>query len=171
MWCQRLDSICGTPVTRYSHAKERELFPSYSSIPCAFLRIWSDIRGQFPGTSLVQDGHCKVKKGHQKFPRNRLQHNLNEAIRKACGLQEGGGPFGANRWDEAAFTNSADRQKFNKLMGMKAAGDQPSEHSRQAEDERGVLSADQQALVLTEVETHFMQGLRRADGRKVGLGL
>ena len=86
-------------------------------------------------------------------------------------MQEASGAFGANRWDAATFSNEADRQKFNKLMGVKSGGNQPDEHSAQAEDERGVLSADQQARVLTDVETHFMQGLRRADGRKVGLGL
>ena len=86
-------------------------------------------------------------------------------------LQEGGGAFGVNRWDAATFDNDLDRQKFNKLMGVKSEGNQPVEQSMQADDERGVLSADQQARVLTDVETHFMQGLRRADGRKVGLGL
>lgn len=38
-------------------------------------------------------------------------------------------------------------------------------------DREGVLTAEQQNKVLGDVEGHFMQGLRRADGRKVGLGL
>lgn len=84
-------------------------------------------------------------------------------------MQEAGGAFGANRWDAATFSNDFDRQKFNKLMGVKSGGSQPADSA--VEDERGVLSADQQARVLTDVESHFMQGLRRADGRKVGLGL
>lgn len=86
-------------------------------------------------------------------------------------IQDGENAYGANRWDEAMFSNDADKQKFIKLMGVKAnAGQEPSQQSL-VDDERENLSADQHAKVLTDVETHFMQGLRRADGRKVGLGL
>lgn len=93
----------------------------------------------------------------------------------AMAIQDAGDVFGANRWDAASFSNEADRQKFIKLMGVKAdvsqgAPDTAVQHCT-AEPEREVLSADQQARVLTDVESHFMQGLRRADGRKVGLGL
>ena len=90
------------------------------------------------------------------------------AIRKC--LQDTEGLFGANRWDAATFSNEADKQKFIKLMGVKAdlqASGLGGEHDA----DREVPSAGQHAKVLTDVETHFMQGLRRADGRKVGLGL
>jgi hypothetical protein len=81
--------------------------------------------------------------------------------------------FGANRWDAATFGNDADKQKFIKLMGVKGgpatAGSGAA--SGGVDAEREVLTGDQQAKLLRDVEGHFMQGLRRADGRKVGLGL
>lgn len=86
-------------------------------------------------------------------------------------MQESGLAFGANRWDAATFTNEADGQKFLKLMGVKGGVPQAEHQCEQTEASREVPSADQQAKMLTEVESHFMQGLRRADGRKVGLGL
>ena len=55
-------------------------------------------------------------------------------------------------------------------MGVNASSAQAAPQ-QEADAEREVLSGDAQNRVLTEVETHFMQGLRRADGRKVGLGL
>lgn len=84
-------------------------------------------------------------------------------------LQAEESQFGANRWDTAGFANEADRLKFNKLMGVKASP--PVANPLVPESEREVLRGDAQDRVLEEVETHFMQGLRRADGRKVGLGL
>lgn len=122
-------------------------------------------------------GSEKETQGQQSIKQvillNSMQFRLRSSIinKMNVWLQEAGGAFGANRWDAATFSNDADREKFNKLMGVKGGGPQPAETSIQADEERGVLSADQQARVLTEVETHFMQGLRRADGRKVGLGL
>lgn len=82
--------------------------------------------------------------------------------------------FGANRWDTAQFDNETDRLKFQKLMGVKApaqAGPHAGGSPETGEEHGGVLHGDAQTRVLTEVETHFMQGVRRADGRKVGLGL
>lgn len=39
------------------------------------------------------------------------------------------------------------------------------------DDARGVLTGAAQEEVLESVEKHFVAGLRRADGRTVGLGL
>ena len=83
-------------------------------------------------------------------------------------LQAEPGAYGANRWDTATFENDADKAKFNKLMGVKA---ETSNQPGVSEDREGVLSGAAQTQVLRSVEGHFMQGLRRADGRKVGLGL
>ena len=92
-------------------------------------------------------------------------------------MQEAAGGFGANRWDTAQFGNDSDKQKFIKLMGAQKPGSatqlRESQQNQSGMDyeREGVLSADQQTKILGDVEGHFMQGLRRADGRKVGLGL
>ena len=86
-------------------------------------------------------------------------------------MQDAEETYGANRWDVATFSNDADKQKFIKLMGVRAGSGQGPSEGNSADLDREVPSADRHAKVLTEVETHFMQGLRRADGRKVGLGL
>jgi len=87
-------------------------------------------------------------------------------------LQEGDAVFGANRWDAATFGNDADKQKFIKLMGVKGgAGSGADLGGGGGDAEREALTGERQAKLLSDVEGHFMQGLRRADGRKVGLGL
>lgn len=78
--------------------------------------------------------------------------------------------FGANRWDAAQFQSEAEKQKFIKLMGVHNQNPAGEAHAGNAA-EREAMSATEQNRVLSNVETHFMQGLRRADGRKVGLGL
>ena len=79
--------------------------------------------------------------------------------------------YGANRWDAATFENDADKQKFIKLMGVKGEAAGMARGGGVIDTEREVLTGNQQAKLLSDVEGHFMQGLRRADGRKVGLGL
>ncbi|KAK9821800.1 hypothetical protein WJX81_006790 [Elliptochloris bilobata] len=89
--------------------------------------------------------------------------------------------YGANRWDAAQFASETDKEKFEKLMGVRKvataaphqedaathAGD-PFAHEMR---EREVFSREQQARVLGDVEAQFLAGLRRKDGRTVGLGL
>ncbi|CAL5218606.1 g303 [Coccomyxa viridis] len=83
--------------------------------------------------------------------------------------------FGANRWDTAEFSNAGDKNKFIKLMGVKANPESLNPNSAidgaQSPTTREALTKDKQDRLLQSVEQHFMTGLRRADGRTVGLGL
>lgn len=103
--------------------------------------------------------------------------------------------FGANRWDLAEFSDTQQTLKFQRLLGAHKSGAaaaaapgpqlpaspaaaaigsrQEGERSAAAVDGSGprVLSKDEQKRVLTDVELQFAAGLRRADGRTVGLGL
>lgn len=101
--------------------------------------------------------------------------------------------FGANRWDLAEFSNANEKLKFQRLLGAHkaAASAQPAaaaageghleagaglgpdsggDAARGAGGPR-VLRKDEQQRVLSDVERQFVAGLRRADGRTVGLGL
>eukprot|EP00878_Enallax_costatus_P026645 GHUV01028604.1.p1 GENE.GHUV01028604.1~~GHUV01028604.1.p1 ORF type:complete len:147 (-),score=49.66 GHUV01028604.1:262-702(-) len=90
--------------------------------------------------------------------------------------------LGNNRWDTAEFTDSQQKLKFQRLMGAGHAGVPPP----QQQVELGAVAADpdaeltasmrvmdsqMQQKVLTDVEKQFIAGMRRADGRTVGLGL
>eukprot|EP00803_Ostreobium_quekettii_P006438 evm.model.scf_1137.3 EVM.evm.TU.scf_1137.3 scf_1137:22852-27863(+) len=82
--------------------------------------------------------------------------------------------FGANRWDVAEFSSGQEKEKFQRLMGVKSTA--PPETAPETADddspvERKALGREQQEEVLRSVEQHFVAGLRRADGRTVGLGL
>jgi hypothetical protein len=103
---------------------------------------------------------------------------------------------GNNRWDTAEFADTQQKMRFQRLMG--AHPGQQQQHGSEAsgvpqqqqqglpvlqpqqagagvgEDEVGaprVMGRQQQARVLADVERQFLQGLKRADGRTVGLGL
>jgi hypothetical protein len=103
---------------------------------------------------------------------------------------------GNNRWDAAEFADSQQKMRFQRLMGAHPGQQQqqrgvdfgtqrqqqqgsPTQQQQQAGagvgvDEVGaprVMSKQQQARVLADVERQFLQGLKRADGRTVGLGL
>ncbi|VFQ71691.1 unnamed protein product [Cuscuta campestris] len=69
----------------------------------------------------------------------------------------------ARRWDTSMFGDRERQEKFNKLMGVK--GDTKTEHKPDVHD------ADKQKELQMELEKQYTAGLRRRDGRTVGLGL
>ncbi|CAN6443340.1 unnamed protein product [Victoria cruziana] len=75
-----------------------------------------------------------------------------------------------NRWDMALFSDKDRQEKFNKLMGVK--GESKLEHA--GEDKDGTdstLRAEKQKELQLDLEKQYTAGLRRRDGRTVGLGL
>ncbi|XP_031489203.1 uncharacterized protein LOC116256831 isoform X2 [Nymphaea colorata] len=75
-----------------------------------------------------------------------------------------------NRWDMALFSDKERQEKFNKLMGVK--GDPKLDHA--GEDKDGAdsaLRAEKQKELQLDLEKQYTAGLRRRDGRTVGLGL
>ncbi|CAL8470102.1 g9644 [Coccomyxa elongata] len=81
--------------------------------------------------------------------------------------------FGANRWDTAEFADETEKEKFIKLMGVKKVPTVPTAAMARpaSPTEREALTREKQDRLLHSVEAQFMAGLRRADGRTVGLGL
>ncbi|WIA12189.1 hypothetical protein OEZ85_012260 [Tetradesmus obliquus] len=87
---------------------------------------------------------------------------------------------GNNRWEAAEFGDSQQKMRFQRLMGAHP-GQQQQQQQQQGAAERcddvdgvsapRVMGRQQQARVLADVERQFLQGLKRADGRTVGLGL
>ncbi|GAX74699.1 hypothetical protein CEUSTIGMA_g2147.t1 [Chlamydomonas eustigma] len=83
--------------------------------------------------------------------------------------------FGHNRWDAAEFTSDKDKERFQRLMGIKgevAAALAPILQPPGADPEAGqtAMRREEQERVLNSVEVAFHAGLKRADGRTVGLG-
>lgn len=74
-----------------------------------------------------------------------------------------------HRWDTALFGDRERQEKFNKLMGVK--GEVKVEHNLDNEDGSGRLQAEKQKEVQLDLEKQYTAGLRRRDGRTVGLGL
>ncbi|KAK8336707.1 hypothetical protein V6Z12_A09G137900 [Gossypium hirsutum] len=68
-----------------------------------------------------------------------------------------------HRWDTALFGDRERQEKFNKLMGVK--GDVKVEHKADNQD------AEKQRELQLDLEKQYTAGLRRRDGRTVGLGL
>ncbi|KAJ4706666.1 arginine/serine-rich coiled-coil protein 2 isoform X2 [Melia azedarach] len=73
-----------------------------------------------------------------------------------------------HRWDTTLFGDRDRQDKFNKLMGVK--GDVKVEHKPNNQD-GGVLEAEKQRELQLDLEKQYTAGLRRRDGRTVGLGL
>ncbi|CAK7340247.1 unnamed protein product [Dovyalis caffra] len=67
------------------------------------------------------------------------------------------------RWDTAMFGDPERKEKFNKLMGVK--GDVKVEPKPDSQD------AEKQKELQMDLEKQYTAGLRRRDGRTVGLGL
>ncbi|XP_065856787.1 uncharacterized protein [Euphorbia lathyris] len=86
--------------------------------------------------------------------------------KKSTASQESG-----NRWDTPLFDDRERQEKFNKLMGVK--GDVNVEHKPEVEggDGHGRVQAEKQKEVQMDLEKQYTAGLRRRDGRTVGLGL
>eukprot|EP00850_Spirogloea_muscicola_P002357 SM000009S23486 [mRNA] locus=s9:275890:276414:- [translate_table: standard] len=83
---------------------------------------------------------------------------------------------GVNRWDTAHFADRERQERFQKLMGVKA--DQvraPAAAVAPAPAEEpapvAVFTEEKQREVQEDLEKQFAAGLRRRDGRTVGLGL
>ncbi|WMV59220.1 hypothetical protein MTR67_052605 [Solanum verrucosum] len=68
-----------------------------------------------------------------------------------------------HRWDTSLFGDRDRQEKFNKLMGVK--GDVPTENKPVIHD------AERQKELQMDLEKQYTAGLRRRDGRTVGLGL
>nr|GMC85998.1 arginine/serine-rich coiled-coil protein 2 isoform X2 [Ipomoea batatas] len=69
----------------------------------------------------------------------------------------------AHRWDTSTFGDCERQEKFNKLMGVK--GNVKMEHKP------GTQDAEKQKELQMDLEKQYTAGLRRRDGRTVGLGL
>ncbi len=84
---------------------------------------------------------------------------------------------GNNRWEAAEFNDTQQKLKFQRLMGAhhdSHMGLQTNKQQAAAGVEASaaaIMGREQQQKVLSDVERQFIQGLRRADGRTVGLGL
>eukprot|EP00262_Sarcandra_glabra_P014282 TRINITY_DN4147_c0_g1_i2.p1 TRINITY_DN4147_c0_g1~~TRINITY_DN4147_c0_g1_i2.p1 ORF type:complete len:535 (-),score=128.68 TRINITY_DN4147_c0_g1_i2:121-1725(-) len=69
-----------------------------------------------------------------------------------------------NRWDMPLFTDRERQEKFNKLMGVK--GELKPDNKPDDKDR-----AEKQEQLQLDLEKQYTAGLRRRDGRTVGLGL
>ncbi|XVE60971.1 hypothetical protein DITRI_Ditri06bG0003400 [Diplodiscus trichospermus] len=74
-----------------------------------------------------------------------------------------------HRWNTALFGDHERQEKFNKLMGVK--GNAAVEPKPDNQDGIGLLQAEQQRELQLDLEKQYTAGLRRRDGRTVGLGL
>ncbi|CAL5207776.1 unnamed protein product [Lathyrus oleraceus] len=73
-----------------------------------------------------------------------------------------------HRWDMAMFDRER-QEKFNKLMGVK--GEAKVEQSSDNQNVNDELRAEKQKELQLDLEKQYTAGLRRRDGRTVGLGL
>jgi len=76
---------------------------------------------------------------------------------------------GTNRWDTVHFSDRDRREKFHKLMGVK--GDIKEGEAPPPPTGTAVFTEEKQRELQEDLEKQFSQGLRRRDGRTVGLGL
>lgn len=74
-----------------------------------------------------------------------------------------------HRWDTALFSDRERQEKFNKLMGVK--GEVKVEQKPDDQEGSEVLRAEKQKELQLDLEKQYTAGLRRRDGRTVGLGL
>ncbi|XP_022153918.1 arginine/serine-rich coiled-coil protein 2 isoform X2 [Momordica charantia] len=84
--------------------------------------------------------------------------------KKSTAVEESG-----HQWDTALFTDRERQEKFNKLMGVK--GELKTEHRPSNQDGSELLRAEKQKELQLDLEKQYTAGLRRRDGRTVGLGL
>ncbi|KAI5071103.1 hypothetical protein GOP47_0013354 [Adiantum capillus-veneris] len=73
---------------------------------------------------------------------------------------------GTNRWDTVQFADRDRQEKFNKLMGVK--GDVGGDGQGNTNTS---FTTEKQEELQQDLEKQFTAGLRRRDGRTVGLGL
>ncbi|KAI7997320.1 hypothetical protein LOK49_LG10G02652 [Camellia lanceoleosa] len=74
-----------------------------------------------------------------------------------------------HHWDSALFSDRERQEKFNKLMGVK--GDVKVEQKPDNQESSSLLQAEKQRELQLDLEKQYTAGLRRRDGRTVGLGL
>ncbi|PRQ24773.1 putative small acidic protein [Rosa chinensis] len=74
-----------------------------------------------------------------------------------------------HRWDTALFPDRERQEKFKKLMGVK--GELKVEHNPDNQEDTNLLRAEKQKELQQDLEKQYTAGLRRRDGRTVGLGL
>lgn len=74
-----------------------------------------------------------------------------------------------HRWDTALFTDRERQEKFNKLMGVK--GELKLDPNPDNQEGTDLLLPDKQKELQQDLEKQYTAGLRRRDGRTVGLGL
>lgn len=84
--------------------------------------------------------------------------------KKATAVEESG----SNQWNMAHFTDPDRQEKFNKLMGVK--GESKTE-PKAGDKNGGLLAPEKQIELQQDLEKQYTAGLRRRDGRTVGLGL
>ncbi|PSS01737.1 Arginine/serine-rich coiled-coil protein [Actinidia chinensis var. chinensis] len=72
-----------------------------------------------------------------------------------------------HRWDTTMFSDRERQEKFNKLMGVK--GELKVEHKPDNQESSGFEKQSEQLQL--DLEKQYTAGLRRRDGRTVGLGL
>lgn len=73
---------------------------------------------------------------------------------------------GTNRWDTVRFADRDRQEKFNKLMGVKGELEGGGEGKT-----TNLFTTEKQEELQQDLEKQFTAGLRRRDGRTVGLGL
>ncbi|KAI4348594.1 hypothetical protein L6164_009302 [Bauhinia variegata] len=74
-----------------------------------------------------------------------------------------------HRWETALFSDRERQEKFNKLMGVK--GDAKVEQISKNQSGNDPLYEEKQRELQLDLEKQYTAGLRRRDGRTVGLGL
>ncbi|XP_068663996.1 uncharacterized protein [Aristolochia californica] len=177
-----------------SSGKKIKLFHAEMTTP------WAEDADEKPVSSskAVQDGSSKVTAGslHSSASGTDTAHDLNAAKVAAMKAAElvnrnlvGGGFLttdqkkkllwgnkknasteeSGNRWDTTLFPDRERQEKFNKLMGVK--GDLNPEHKPNEMDPDNRLQAEKQNQLQMDLEKQYTAGLRRRDGRTVGLGL
>ncbi|KAI4368952.1 hypothetical protein MLD38_017451 [Melastoma candidum] len=84
--------------------------------------------------------------------------------RKSTATEESG-----SQWDVSLIADRERQEKFHKLMGVK--GEIKAESKPHDQDGSSLLRAEKQKELQLDLEKQYTAGLRRRDGRTVGLGL
>lgn len=80
-------------------------------------------------------------------------------------------PESSAHWDSNLFPDRERQEKFNKLMGVKSSSSSSAQESKVDGKDGSSSDAKKQEELDTDLEKHYIAGLRRRDGRTVGLGL
>lgn len=80
-------------------------------------------------------------------------------------------PEASTHWDSNLFSDRERQEKFNKLMGVKSSASASVHESKAGNKEEGPVEGKKQEELDTDLEKLYVAGLRRRDGRTVGLGL